>query len=195
MKQYSHDYTLVSDAESHLYAAQQLESHEQPEEAWKHIADARRLLQQYLSQDNMVPDDDTADGWVRASDLEVRVTPSNMKAAAKVVRHGQIDRQYKQQLDGVGDPSCPVYGKDVRITGTFNQIGMSRDDVAAACQRMGAKSASEGFVKSMDVFIVGNDAGPSKLKKVQDLRAEGRDVRILSLIEFKEIFDKYLPKV
>lgn len=194
MQKYSHDYTLVSDAESHLYAAQQLEAHEQPEEAWKHIADARRLLQQYLSQDNMVPDDDVADGWVRASDLEVRVTPSNMKAAAKVVRHGQIDRQYKQQLDGVGDPSCPVYGKDVRITGTFNQIGMSRDDVAAACQRMGAKSASEGFVKSMDVFIVGNDAGPSKLKKVQDLRAEGRDVRILSLIEFKEIFDKYLPK-
>ena len=111
--------------------------------------------------------------------------------AAKVVRHGQIDRQYKQQLDGVGDPSCPVYGKDVRITGTFNQIGMSRDDVAAACQRMGAKSASEGFIKSMEVFIVGNDAGPSKLKKVQDLRAEGRDVRILSLIEFKEIKDKY----
>lgn len=68
---------------------------------------------------------------------------------------------------------------------------MSRNQVAAACQRMGAKSASDGFVKSMDVFIMGNDAGPSKLKKVQDLRAEGRDVRILSLIEFKEILDKY----
>lgn len=191
MQQYSHDYTLVQEADSHLYAAQQLEAHEQPEEAWKHIADARQKLQQYLSQDNMVPDDDTADGWVKASDLVVRVTPSDIKAAAKVVRHGQIDRQYKQQIDGVGDPSCPLYDKVVRITGSYEQIGMSRNQVAAACQRMGAKSASEGFVKSMDVFIMGNDAGPSKLKKVQNLRAEGRDVRILSLIEFKEILDEY----
>lgn len=191
MQQYTHDYTLVQEADSHLYAAQQLEAHEQPEEAWKHIADARQKLQQYLSQDNIVPDDDTADGWVKASDLVVRVTPSDIKAAAKVVRHGQIDRQYKQQINGVGDPSCPLYDKVVRITGSYEQIGMSRNQVAAACQRMGAKSASEGFVKSMDVFIMGNDAGPSKLKKVQNLRAEGRDVRILSLIEFKEILDKY----
>ena len=49
MQQYTHDYTLVSEAESHLYAAQQLEAHEQPEEAWKHIEDARRKLQQYLA--------------------------------------------------------------------------------------------------------------------------------------------------
>lgn len=192
MQKYSHDYTLVQDAMDSLYSATRLHANECYNEALGRINEARTILQQYLSQDNMVPDDDTADGWVRASDLQVRVTPSDVKAAAKVVRHGQIDRQYRQQLDGVGDPSCPLYGKVVRITGTFDQIGMSRDEVAAACQRMGAKSASEGFVKSMDVFIVGNDAGPSKLKKVQDLRAEGRDVRILSLIEFKEIYDKYI---
>lgn len=70
MQKYSHDYTLVSEAESRLYAAQQLEAHEQPEEAWKHIADARQKLQQYLSQDNMVPDDDVYDGWYKASDVE-----------------------------------------------------------------------------------------------------------------------------
>lgn len=70
MQKYSHDYTLVSEAESHLYAAQQLEAHEQPEEAWKHIADARQTLQQYLSQDNMVPDNDVYDGWYKASDVE-----------------------------------------------------------------------------------------------------------------------------
>ena len=68
MKQYSHDYTKVTDAESHLYAAQQLNAHDDPIEAWKHIENARRLLQEYLAQDNMVPDDDTENGWVRASD-------------------------------------------------------------------------------------------------------------------------------
>lgn len=68
MKQYSHDYTKAADAESHLYAAQQLNAHDDPIEGWKHIEDARRLLQEYLAQDNMVPDDDIENGWVRASD-------------------------------------------------------------------------------------------------------------------------------
>ena len=69
MKQYSHDYTKVSEAESHLYAAQQLNAHDDPIEAWKHIEDARLLLQEYLAQDNMVEDDDVADGWVKASEV------------------------------------------------------------------------------------------------------------------------------
>jgi len=73
MQQYTHDYTLVSEAESHLYAAQQLEAHEQPEEAWKHIADARRILQQFLSQNNMVPDDEVYDGWVKSNDVKEEI--------------------------------------------------------------------------------------------------------------------------
>lgn len=73
MQQYTHDYTLVSEAESHLYAAQQLEAHEQPEEAWKHIADARRILQQYLAQDNMIPDDDVYNGWVKSNDVKEEI--------------------------------------------------------------------------------------------------------------------------
>ena len=72
MQKYSHDYTKVSEAESHLYAAQQLNAHGDPIEAWKHIEDARRLLQEYLAQDNMVPDDDVADGWVKASEISQR---------------------------------------------------------------------------------------------------------------------------
>ena len=70
MKQYSQDYTKVSEAESHLYAAQQLNAHDDPIEAWKHIEDARRLLQEYLAQDNMVEDNDVADGWVKAHEVE-----------------------------------------------------------------------------------------------------------------------------
>ena len=73
MQQYTHDYTLVSEAESHLYAAQQLEAHEQPEEAWKHIEDARRKLQQYLAQDNMIPDDDVYNGWEKSNDVKEEI--------------------------------------------------------------------------------------------------------------------------
>lgn len=109
----------------------------------------------------------------------------------RVVRHGQIDRQYNSQLDGAGNPDCPLYGKDVRITGTFEQIGMSRDDVAAACQRLGAKSAKENICKSMDVVIIGNNPGPTKQPKIEEWRKEGHDIKIYSQFDFKEILNKY----
>jgi NAD-dependent DNA ligase len=109
----------------------------------------------------------------------------------KVVRHGQIDRQYNTQLDGAGNPECPLYGKDVRITGTFEQIQMSRDDVAAACQRLGAKSAREGICKSMDIVIIGNNPGPTKQQKIEEWRKEGHDINTISQFDFKEILNKY----
>ena len=109
----------------------------------------------------------------------------------RVVRHGQIDRQYNTQLDGAGNPDCPLYGKDVRITGTFEQIGMSRDDVAAACQRLGAKSAKEGICKSMDVVIIGNNPGPTKQPKIEEWRKEGHDIKTISQFDFKEILNRY----
>ena len=68
MKTYSHDYTKVAAAESHLNTAQQLNAHDDPIEAWKHIEDARQLLQEYLAQDNMVEDNDVAFGWVKSQD-------------------------------------------------------------------------------------------------------------------------------
>ena len=106
----------------------------------------------------------------------------------KVVRHGQIDRQYN---DGAGNPDCPLYGKDVRITGTFEQIQMSRDDVAAACQRLGAKSAREGICKSMDIVIIGNNPGPTKQQKIETWRKEGHNIKTYSQFDFKEILNKY----
>ena len=230
MKQYTHDYTKVSEAESHLYAAQQLNAHDDPVEAWKHIEDARRLLQQYLSQDNMVEDDDVEDGWVRYNDAareledarklnahyretmlamgktsmavvgisernlaELEELRSREKTGPKIVRHGKIDRQYKQQLDGVGDVSCPLYGKHIRISGTFEQIQMTRDDVAAACQRLGAKQVSEGIAKSMDIVILGNNAGPAKMEKIRLWQSEGHQIETLSQFDIKKIFDEYLP--
>lgn len=67
MKIYIHDYTKVAAAGSHLYAAQQLNAHDDPIEAWKHIEDARQFLQEYLAQENMVIYRD-AGGLIKAED-------------------------------------------------------------------------------------------------------------------------------
>ena len=67
MKQYSHDYTKPSEVESLLYSAQRLMANECYDAATERINEAKQLLQEYLAQDNMVEDDDVADGWVKAS--------------------------------------------------------------------------------------------------------------------------------
>lgn len=68
MKTYSHDYTKPSKVESLLYEAMQLMAKGCNDSAKDSINEARQLLQEYLAQDNMVADDDVADGWVKAKD-------------------------------------------------------------------------------------------------------------------------------
>lgn len=101
--------TKVSEAESHLYAAQQLNAHDDPVEAWKHIEDARRLLQEYLSQDNMVEDSDLEDGWVRAKDIVVTILGSDM---AKASEHRAMKPGQKIEKPHKGSEIMELWGQD-----------------------------------------------------------------------------------
>ena len=73
MKIYSHDYTLPAEVDNLLYSAQRLIANDQISAAADRIGEARLALQQYMAADNMVPDDDTVDGWIRQQDYECRV--------------------------------------------------------------------------------------------------------------------------
>ena len=255
MKQYSHDYTKVKETQKVLFFALEDFRNDHTYEAKRGIMEARQMLDEYLAQDNMVPDDDVENGWVRYNEAmehsftneqldfirdlfaeqllrapkstlaaeELAIinrcqallncpeykcieqftdnasgrwteieTKSQRASSSNVVRHGQIDRQYKQQLDGVGNPDCPLHGKIVRITGTFDQLGMTRNQVAATCQQLGASEVSEGICKKMDIVIVGNNPGPTKLEKITKWRSEGHDIRIISQLELKEIIKKFI---
>lgn len=68
MKTYSHDYTLASKAESLLCEAYQLIAKEFPQDALQRIIEAREALGEYLAGDNMVRDDDVADGFVKLTE-------------------------------------------------------------------------------------------------------------------------------
>lgn len=165
----------ISEADGHLYAAQQLNAHDDPVEAWKHVEDARRLLQEFLSESSI---------------FSLPADPATTAAGKKVEKHGQIDGQYlKQNLEGA-DPTNPFYDKVVVESGTYEQIGMKRDEVAAAIQKLGAK-INRKVSNTIDIFVQGNKPGPSKIKEVEELRAGGRNVRIISQIELKEIFRQY----
>lgn len=69
MKTYSHDYTLPAKASGMIYRAYHAIKGERPHEAEKLLLEARQMLDLYLSKDNMLPDYDCADGWVRQSDV------------------------------------------------------------------------------------------------------------------------------
>lgn len=77
------------------------------------------------------------------------------------------------------------------MSGTYEQLHMERDEVAAAIQRLGAK-LNRSVSATMQVFVVGDKVGPAKFKQVEDLRANGHDIRILSQLEFKEIINKFI---
>lgn len=58
MKRKIHDYTKPAKAESLLYSAQRLITNDCIYDAEQHIIQAREILQQYLSQDNEIEEDD-----------------------------------------------------------------------------------------------------------------------------------------
>lgn len=58
MKRKFHDYTKPAKAESLLYSAQRLIANDCIYDAEKRIIEAREILQQYLSQDNEIEEDD-----------------------------------------------------------------------------------------------------------------------------------------
>lgn len=74
MKIYTIDYTKVSQAESCLYTVQTLLANDDQTRistaAISKIEEARYLLQEFLNQDNLVEDNDLADGLVRQSEVE-----------------------------------------------------------------------------------------------------------------------------
>lgn len=68
MKIYTQDYTLPFFVNALLALASEKIRQDNIQDAERLLEDARDKLDQYLSQDNMIPDDD-AEGWIRSSDL------------------------------------------------------------------------------------------------------------------------------
>lgn len=70
MKTYSHDYTIPAQVNQNIYLALFELSSDNTSLAEVLLQQARNMLNQYLSQNNMVEDDDVADGWVKMSDID-----------------------------------------------------------------------------------------------------------------------------
>lgn len=96
----------------------------------------------------------------------------------------KMDQMYHTQLRGdvlekdlsTADPSSPFYDKKVVITGVF--CFAEREDIAYALKRMGA-DIDKSLGKKTQIVCVGENPGPKKMEKIQQMIEDGKDIRII----------------
>lgn len=79
------------------------------------------------------------------------------------------------------DTSNLFYNKRVVFTGDLQSI--SRQDAAIKIQNLGA-DINTSISKKTEIVIVGNGAGPSKMKKIEELQSQGISIKIIYEAEF-----------
>ena len=90
------------------------------------------------------------------------------------------------------DPNNPFYDRKVVITGVFN---IERQELANVLKTMGA-DIDTGVGSKTNYLLIGEEPGPSKLRKFEELIAAGKDVRKiyqedLDLILAGKDYEKY----
>ena len=84
------------------------------------------------------------------------------------------------------DKDSPFYNKKVVITGVFS---IERNELAEFLKKEGA-DINTCISKRTNIVFVGDEPGPSKIDKLNDLLSEGYDIKIIT----REMLDKILLK-
>lgn len=113
---------------------------------------------------------------------------------SKMFRGKEINSETKVPLcdDQVECKDTPFFHKKVVLTGTLFSFP-KREEIAGILRRYGA-DINTSISKVTDIVIVGSGAGPSKMKKIEDLNNQGCSIRILKEQELLEIMEKYQIK-
>lgn len=105
--------------------------------------------------------------------------------------HTQVQAKFKEQIDeqGVIYPGTIFYGKTVVRTGTFEAFH-DRNNLDKTLWECGA-AVKNSLSGQTDILIVGADAGPSKVKKANELLAKGSLEQIMSEKELMQELGKH----
>ncbi|WP_233898320.1 BRCT domain-containing protein [Tenacibaculum piscium] len=91
-----------------------------------------------------------------------------------------IDKELKSTDLEIEDKGHLFYDKKILITGTFQNY-QNRNSMADLIKNVGGHN--RGMSKSLDFAIVGENAGPSKMQKIEDY-----GIKILNENDFIELF-------
>lgn len=123
---------------------------------------------------------------------DVDLTHSWFKAPSKTKVSGfseafadkRIDSDLlKPQLEGA-DPNHPFYGKRLVFTGDLR--AMQRSEAAEMVRALGA-DINTSISKKTQIVVIGDGAGPSKLRKIEELQDQGVEIRIIYEDELLQI--------
>lgn len=82
------------------------------------------------------------------------------------------------------DPNNPFYNKKVVFTGDLQS--MSRKEAAERIRQMGA-DIDTAITGKTQIVIMGQKAGPAKVKKIEELKAGGSEIRVVEEEEFRQL--------
>jgi DNA polymerase III subunit epsilon len=93
----------------------------------------------------------------------------------------KIDSDLLKPNLNVENKDNAFFNKKVVFTGDLNSI--DRQDAAEKIQKMGA-DINVSISKKTNIVIVGREAGPSKMKKIEELKNQGFNIRLIYEDEF-----------
>lgn len=112
-----------------------------------------------------------------------------MSVAGKRKRVLSSEAKTPMDASEVEDCNTPFFQQKIVLTGILDSYPM-REDLANLLKRYGADINTSISAKT-NMVIVGHGAGPSKLKKIDELNAKGADIRVIDEHEFIQIIVKY----
>lgn len=123
-----------------------------------------------------------ANGHVNANTFK-----GNLDDVFGQLRAKKIDRDILDPLDDeqISNWNTPFFHARTVITGVFGRYP-NRNDLARMLRELGA-DINTAISKKTDIVVIGDGAGPAKIKKIQDLRDQGYDIRIIYEPELIEI--------
>lgn len=113
----------------------------------------------------------------------------------KISKSGKEARSLKSETkkplaaDEVKNPDTPFFMKKVVITGLLDAFP-NREDLASLLKNYGA-DINSSISRKTNIVIMGVGAGPSKMRQVAELQANGFDIQVLHEEELLKVLNEY----
>lgn len=117
-------------------------------------------------------------------------TKSDYSNLMKQTGHTSLSGDILKKDLSNADPNHWLYNKKIVITGVFDFI--DRESLAIKLREFGA-DINTSISKNTDYVIKGNNAGPTKIHKIEQLQNEGHDIKIIDTEAVKDVLNSPKP--
>ena len=123
---------------------------------------------------------------IRPQTFISQATPSK-----KSLQKRKMSSETKKPLnpEDVENKETPFFNQKIVLTGILTYYP-EREEIAEILRRYGA-DINTSISRKTNIVIVGAGAGPSKMKKIQELQEDGCEIKVLNEQELLDIMDKF----